>query len=133
MNTQTTTTHKATAPAVSAPPLPKIRIHVEGGVVQSVYTDLERADIEVIDFDHLEETHTRNERENFLYDTICDLNEIGFGLSMPEPVKPEEEQKPQARCPSHPDRELVYYDGWLGYSSFVCPVCHWDVNDVPTS
>lgn len=36
--------------------------------------------------------------------------------------------KPLPKCPVH-NREVVYYDGCLGYESFVCPVCHWDIND----
>lgn len=26
---------------------------------------------------------------------------------------------------------VSYYDGYLGYESFQCPRCHWDVNDPP--
>jgi transcription initiation factor IIE alpha subunit len=27
------------------------------------------------------------------------------------------------------NKALVYYDGALGYESFVCPQCRWDVNE----
>jgi hypothetical protein len=26
-------------------------------------------------------------------------------------------------------RVLSYYHGMLGYESFVCPVCHWDIKE----
>ena len=29
------------------------------------------------------------------------------------------------------EREFIYYDGCLGYESFVCAVCGWDINDIP--
>lgn len=32
-------------------------------------------------------------------------------------------------CPTH-RAPLVPYDGALGYESFVCPVCGWDVNEL---
>jgi len=34
------------------------------------------------------------------------------------------------QCPIH-KCNTVYYDGALGYESFICPVCRWDINDPP--
>ena len=27
---------------------------------------------------------------------------------------------------------LEYYEGWLGYESLQCPICHYDINDKKT-
>jgi hypothetical protein len=41
----------------------------------------------------------------------------------PDPVAKENTQCPKCKM------TLKYYEGCLGYESFQCPICHWDIND----
>lgn len=35
-------------------------------------------------------------------------------------------------CPKcRKERNFIFYAGWLGYASFVCPICNLDINDLP--
>ena len=34
-------------------------------------------------------------------------------------------------CPRCKKGKMRYYHGWLGYESFQCDKCHYDVNETP--
>ncbi len=78
--------------ATAAPEAPKCVIHVEGGLVQSVYANIAGIDVSIIDIDDLRETHSREARDEYLDNQTSPFNEIGFDVNpdAPEPDFPTE-------------------------------------------
>ncbi len=56
----------------------KIVIHVDGGVVQGVWSDGELG-VRIIDEDDLRESHTRDDREAVLEEATAGMKEVSCG------------------------------------------------------